>query len=456
MVSKNILTPVLEEKTYKSVSGINTLLTTLQTTYIKSGNLIVRDSIKASTGSSNPEVRLKFDKYDQSTGNILQQSKSDDIKQSYIWGYNNTYPVVKAEGIAYDNIPSSIVANIASHSFSNGTTYSATKNDVAYLKGQLSGLIRDTLMVTFYTYAPLVGMTSQTDAKGITTYYEYNTLLQLDRVLDDKGNILKEYINHYYNQPSPITVYYNVAMSQVFTRQTCAAGTLPDTYTYSVAANTYSSEISQTDANTKAQNDINTNGQNAANANAICYYINPSSTTLSYPETGGTQYVTVTSNLTYTITSNSGWITVSPSSISGNGTLTIVCSTNSGVARSGTVTLQYSGSKGILTKVITINQAIASYISANPTSLTFNFIAGELKTVAVSSVATWSVLSTTGGFITATKLNSTTLQVQCTANTKTTARTGTVTITNGINQVIINVTQYGKGGPTNSPVQSGG
>jgi hypothetical protein len=37
-----------------------------------------------------------------------------------------------------------------------------------------------------------------------------------------------------------------------------------------VPANTYSSTISQADADAKAQNDANTNGQNYANANCVC------------------------------------------------------------------------------------------------------------------------------------------------------------------------------------------
>jgi YD repeat-containing protein len=53
--------------------------------------------------------------------------------------------------------------------------------------------------ITSYTYKPLVGMTSQTDAKGMTTYYEYDAFQRLKAVKDQNGNILKQTDYHYKN-----------------------------------------------------------------------------------------------------------------------------------------------------------------------------------------------------------------------------------------------------------------
>ena len=77
-------------------------------------------------------------------------------------------------------------------------------------------------------------------------------------------------------------LYWNVLKTQFFSKNDCAAsaGTsqctnvgpiqLRGRITYTVVAHTYSSEISQADADQKALNDIATNGQNYANTHCWC------------------------------------------------------------------------------------------------------------------------------------------------------------------------------------------
>lgn len=71
---------------------------------------------------------------------------------------------------------------------------------------------------------------------------------------------------------SCIQLFYNVALSQSFNIQSCPTGYAGGTYTYSVAAGTYTSTVSQADADEMAQDEIDANGQTYANlpANAIC------------------------------------------------------------------------------------------------------------------------------------------------------------------------------------------
>nr|WP_199159147.1 hypothetical protein [Pedobacter sp. ASV2] len=53
--------------------------------------------------------------------------------------------------------------------------------------------------ITTYTYKPLVGMTSSTDTKGQTTYYEYDEFQRLKNVKDQNGNVIKKNAYHYKN-----------------------------------------------------------------------------------------------------------------------------------------------------------------------------------------------------------------------------------------------------------------
>ncbi len=65
-------------------------------------------------------------------------------------------------------------------------------------------------------------------------------------------------------------IWYNVTMSQVFTRNNCGGGYTPTSVEYTVPAGTYSSQVSQAAANALAQDDIDLNGQDYANANGYC------------------------------------------------------------------------------------------------------------------------------------------------------------------------------------------
>ena len=54
--------------------------------------------------------------------------------------------------------------------------------------------------MTTYTYAPLIGVTSQCDVDSRATYYNYDPLGRLQYVKDQDGNIIKTYQYHYKGQ----------------------------------------------------------------------------------------------------------------------------------------------------------------------------------------------------------------------------------------------------------------
>lgn len=128
--------------------------------YKKYGKLIKMEQVKKTAFDQLPQWKdfnLDFiysdfcnDTYD-SWGNLTQQTSKDGSITSYVWGYNNRYPITIEK---------------------NG-------------------------LKTRYEYKPLIGMTSKTDARGIKTYYEYDNVGRLQCVKDDDKNIISRYNYHY-------------------------------------------------------------------------------------------------------------------------------------------------------------------------------------------------------------------------------------------------------------------
>jgi YD repeat-containing protein len=55
-----------------------------------------------------------------------------------------------------------------------------------------------------YTYDPLFGITTSTDANNVTTNYGYDPLGRLKWIKDHEGNVLQSYEYHYQNEVKPV------------------------------------------------------------------------------------------------------------------------------------------------------------------------------------------------------------------------------------------------------------
>jgi Leucine-rich repeat (LRR) protein len=87
-----------------------------------------------------------------------------------------------------------------------------------------------------------------------------------------------------------------------------------------------------------------------------------STSTLNVAATGGTNSVTVTSNIGWTAVSDAAWITVAPASGANSGTLTMTVAANPGYARTDTVRIMAGG----LVRTIAVTQAAAQQVIVEP------------------------------------------------------------------------------------------
>ena len=167
--------------------------------------LTLLKNIQTSKDSNPLEDRIIYHDYDNK-GNPLEVSKKDGTHIVYIWGYNQTQPIVKIENATYGEVElaATRIANTTYNSISKIQNLSNLDTDLAsetYLKTALNDL-RDSLpnaQVTTYTYDPLIGVTSVTDPRGETVYYHYDNFNRLEFVKDAQGNILSKNQYNYKN-----------------------------------------------------------------------------------------------------------------------------------------------------------------------------------------------------------------------------------------------------------------
>ena len=144
-----------------------------------------------------------------STWNLDNQF--DNNLTTYVWGYNKTKIIAKIEHYQIPRDSWKGIKNTLDHpliqaeknaiSSSNYDSYQETISSENALRIKFEELRQafTNSMVTTYTYDRLVGVTSITDPRGETVYYEYDTFNRLKHVRDQDGNILSKNEYNYKN-----------------------------------------------------------------------------------------------------------------------------------------------------------------------------------------------------------------------------------------------------------------
>lgn len=129
------------------------------------------------------------------------------IKTFYLRGYNDTRLLAKLENFGIEDISGDLEAlfetaiDISNNEFDNCSAPNCTEEQLRQTMDSIrnSSSLEASVFVESYTYDPLIGMTSFTDARGKTIYYQYGKYNQLQYTKDEQGNILSRYETHYKN-----------------------------------------------------------------------------------------------------------------------------------------------------------------------------------------------------------------------------------------------------------------
>ena len=153
--------------------------------------------VKTNTGLNRAiESRIFYNLYNE-YGNPIEIKKDSVALTVYLWGYKGQYPVAKIVNSTYEKVKS--VIGQASIDALNSPFVADN-----YVREVLSTLRNDGRMkdaeISSYTYSTLAGITSMTDPRGITQYFEYDGFQRLQYIKDHSGSILKQYDYYYKNQ----------------------------------------------------------------------------------------------------------------------------------------------------------------------------------------------------------------------------------------------------------------
>jgi len=156
-------------------------------------NTFLMTKEEATIGNGSPETMNTYTYYDN--GNIKEVINRNGLVTTYLWGYNNGYPVAQIKNASFSQVSASM-SNISEADLkvlsTENTPSSSYLNKINGLRNSLTQAY-----ITTYSYKPLVGENSNADQNGITTHYEYDDLGRLKLVKDNNNKIVKNFFYHY-------------------------------------------------------------------------------------------------------------------------------------------------------------------------------------------------------------------------------------------------------------------
>ena len=144
--------------------------------------------IDRANGISESEHITKRD----TKGRIIEYTMKNGMYVSRFYGYDDSYLVFEVVNANWSLMLTKL--QNSQTLFNQGTT----ANDVDLMS--LANELREALpnsQVTSYTYNPLIGITSITDARSETLYYDYDNFNRLKNIKNADGHILSENEYHY-------------------------------------------------------------------------------------------------------------------------------------------------------------------------------------------------------------------------------------------------------------------
>ncbi|TDS20878.1 YD repeat-containing protein [Maribacter caenipelagi] len=203
MINSNLLDFPIEKINFKGDRNLGTIKTDysiwgLANPMIKPLSI----ASKKGTGSFIPGIEFKAYTLD---GNIKEVTKANGPSIFYVWGYNEEYPIAKLENLDASKITPTIQNLIDEATSKSNLDDDRTKGfigkegELRQALVNLRNALPDNVFMSSYTYDTLIGITSNTDARGTVSYFEYDDFGRLINVKDLNEDKIKDIKYNYAN-----------------------------------------------------------------------------------------------------------------------------------------------------------------------------------------------------------------------------------------------------------------
>ncbi len=192
--------------TYKQISNGNIVVDSIFNLESQLETALLNPMVNTSgkvVRHSNFSAEKKHTAYDESLNPVDIKSR-DDVSTTLRWGYGGRYVIARIANYTNSQLENNATLNNLIKSLDGYTEItSANMASLISCNEAIRNSLPETAMITTYTYAPMVGITSVTDPQGITVFYDYDLfgrLIQTWRIKDGNKEVLEFNHHHYRNQ----------------------------------------------------------------------------------------------------------------------------------------------------------------------------------------------------------------------------------------------------------------
>nr|NQU89970.1 RHS repeat protein [Bacteroidota bacterium] len=131
--------------------------------------------------------------------NLISYHAEHNKPTSFVWGYDFTQVVAKIDNATYEDVMNTLLAINSSYTieYLQSITGEALQDIFNALRAHPN---MENAMIESYTHDPMVGLTSQTNPNGKTTWYEYDAFGRLETLRNDDHKVLK-HVDYNYMEP---------------------------------------------------------------------------------------------------------------------------------------------------------------------------------------------------------------------------------------------------------------